>query len=180
MTEQPDDVSTAVDTSEPPSSDAPDDDIAGDDEQVVDMRGVRRLRAEAKKLRHQLRESEANRASENAKHAADRESDLARLAALEKAEIERAASAVLVDAEDLWRYVDEATQQTFNDEFGAIVADNVVEAAKKLAADRPHLAKPVVAPPPSAQPIEGLRPGASPESKPKPTSWAAAIHGRSS
>lgn len=152
------------------------DELAGDDEEPRDMAAVRRMRAENQRLRHRLREAEANRQSVEDSRAGD----LARLAALEKAEIERAASAVLVDAEDLWRYVDEATQQTFNDEFGAIVADNVVEAAKKLAADRPHLAKPVVAPPPSAQPIEGLRPGASPESKPKPTSWAAAIHGRSS
>ncbi len=48
--------------------------------------------------------------------------------------------------------------------------ETVVEAAKRLAAQRPHLAKPTADRPPSDRPIERLRPGASPETKPKPIS----------
>jgi hypothetical protein len=140
---------------------------AADDEAPTDMRGVRKLRNEAARLRHLLREEQANRAS-----------DLARLAAYEKAEVERAAGTVLVDPEDLWRHTDEATQAEFNDEFGSVIGDRVKEAAQAIAASRPHLAKPNIAPPPSKQPIEG-RSGASPELK-KPTTptWAQALHGR--
>ena len=73
-------------------------DELADDDAPADMRAVRRMRAENKKLRHRLRESEANRVSaEDA-----RAGDLARLAALEKREIEREAGAVLADPTDLW------------------------------------------------------------------------------
>lgn len=118
------------------------DDVADDDEAVVDMRAVRRLRNEAKRLRHLLREEQENRASEQ-KH---RESDLARLAAFEKRDVEREAAQVLIDAEDIWRHTDAETQQSFNDEFGEIVGDRVVEAAKRLASERPHLARREVGP----------------------------------
>lgn len=155
--EQPDDeVLTPVETS--------DDDDVDDDEPVTDMKGLRKLRNEAKRLRHLLRESEANRAS-----------DLARIAAYEKRAVEAAASAVLVDPTDLWVHTDEATQRSFNDEFGSITADRVVEAAKKLAAERPHLAK--TQRPPSNQPIESLRSGAMPAEDKKPATWYGAIHG---
>lgn len=148
-------------------------DELADDDAPADMRTVRRMRAEAKKLRHRLRESEANRVSEQEARAGD----LARLAELEKREVERAAGTVLIDPNDLWLHTDAKTQSEFNDEFGAIVGDRVVEAAKRLAAERPHLAKPNAERPPSDRPIEGLRPGASPESTPKPLSWSSAIHG---
>src|SRR6478752_7032326 len=81
-----------------------------DDEQVLDMAHVRKLRGENKRLRHLLRETEENRAS-----------DLARIATYERREAERAAATVLVDAEDIWRHTDEQTQASFNDEFGAII-----------------------------------------------------------
>ncbi len=127
----------------------------------------RKLRNENKRLRHLLRETEENRAS-----------DLARIAAFEKREVERQASALLIDPED-WRHTNAETQQTFNDEFGQIVGDRVVETAKRFAAQRPHLAKPNTAAPPSDRPLEGLRSGAMPsEEKPKPPSWASAIRGQ--
>ncbi len=61
-------------TPEPELVEQIDDDIADDNDEVLDMRGVRKLRNEAKRLRHLLREEQENRASEQ-KH---RESDLAR------------------------------------------------------------------------------------------------------
>jgi hypothetical protein len=154
------------------------DHVAGDDDEVTDMAAVRKLRNEAKRLRHLLREEQANRASEAAKHQAERESDLARIATYEKAEVERAAATVLVDPEDVWRHTSAEEQAAFNDEFGSIVGTNVVEVAKRLAAERPHLARPNTAPPPTARPIEGLRPGASPEPKTPPVpTWATALRG---
>ena len=132
------------------------------------MRGVRRLRAEAQRLRMRLRESEENRASEQA-------SALARIAAYEKAEAERVAGEILVDAEDLWVHTDAEAQRDWNDEFGQIVNAKVRAAAEAIAQARPHLAKPQR--PPSAQPVEGLRPGASPERKPAPASWSTVIRG---
>ena len=68
---------------------------------------IRKVNNEAHNLRTRLREVEEAR-----------ESDLARIAAYEKAEVERAAATVLVDPEDIWRHIDAATQETFNDEFG--------------------------------------------------------------
>jgi hypothetical protein len=87
------------------------DELADDDEQVTDMRGVRRLRSEAKRLRMLLREEQENRASEQA-------SALARIAEYERREVERAAAALLIDPQDVLRYTDEKTQAEFNDEFG--------------------------------------------------------------
>jgi hypothetical protein len=147
-------------------------DELADDDAPADMRAVRRMRAENKKLRHRLRESEANRATAEE----GRASDLARLAALEKREIEREASALLADPQDIWR-TDEATQQEFVDQqFGEVIPDAVRDAARLLIESKPHLARRAT-PPPSDRPVEGLRSGAAPETKPKPTSWAAAIRG---
>ena len=143
-----------------------------DDAPVENMKHVRKIRAQNQRMRHRLREAEANRQAAEEAH----ERDLAKLADLERREIERAAAEVLADPTDLLRFADEAEQQSFNDEFGSIVADNVVAAAHRLAAERPHLAKRAF-PPPTDQPVEGLKPGASPESKPKPTSWQTAIRG---
>jgi hypothetical protein len=76
-----------------PNEPAPEvDDLAADDDEVLHMRAVRKLRNENKRLRHLLRETEENRAT-----------DLARIAAFEKREVEREAAAVLVDPEDIWR-----------------------------------------------------------------------------
>ena len=147
-------------------------DTNNDDEQLVDMKQVRKLRNENARLRHRLKEVEASMGSE-------RESTLARLAAYEREAVERAAATTLIDGEDIWRYTDEATQAEFNDAFGAIVADNVVAAAKRVIAARPHLARPPSTPPPTDRPIESLRPGATPntgEKKPAP-SWHTALRG---
>ena len=144
-----------------------------DDAPVENMRHVRKLRAQNQRMRMKLRESESNRqAAEDARAA-----DLAKLATYEQQTIERAAGQVLADPADLMRLADEETVRNFNDEFGAIVEDNVVAAAHRLAAERPHLAKRAF-PPPSNQPVESLRPGASPEPKTAPVSWTTAIRGR--
>jgi hypothetical protein len=137
------------------------------DEQPLDMRGVRKLRNENKRLRHLLRETEENRAS-----------DLARIAGFEKREVEREASSLLVDPEDIWR-TDEATQQAFVDQqFGEVVGDRVREAAEAIITSKPHLARPPTARPPTDRPVEGLRSGAMPQEKPKPIGWASAIRGQ--
>jgi hypothetical protein len=144
---------------------------AADEDEVFDAKTVRKLRNECARLRVKLKEAEASMGSE-------RESNLARLAAYERDAVERAAATTLIDGEDIWRYTDEATQAEFNDEFGAIVSDNVVEAAKRVIAQRPHLARPQNTPPPTARPLEGLRPGASPPEQKKPApSWHTALRG---
>ena len=54
----------------------------------------------------------------------------------------------------------------------------IVAAAKALAAEKPHLARPNAAPPPSQRPIEGAPSGAThPQSKPAAPTWASAIRG---
>ena len=90
---------------------------------------------------------------------------------MQHAEVERIAGTVLIDPADVWRAAPDDQQ------FYDVTADKVIEAAKKLAAEKPHLAKPPTAPPPSNRPIEGLRSGARPE-EPTPTpTWADAIRG---
>ena len=85
--------------------------LADDDEEPKDMRAIRKMRAQNKRSRHRLRESDANRqAAEDA-----RSSDLARLAAYEQQAIERAAAQVLADPADLMRLADEETVRSFND-----------------------------------------------------------------
>ena len=139
---------------------------AADDEQVTDMRAVKRLRAENARLRHRLREAEENRGAAEA-----------RLDAMRRAEVERLAGEVLVDGSDLYRHgVDE--QALFDEEFGEIVPDAVRDAARAIAEQRPHLARPPQGKPPTDRPVEGLRPGASPEpAKPTAPSWAQALRG---
>ena len=148
-----------------PTTELEPDEPAGDDEQVLDMRAVRRLRTENQKLRHQLREAEENYGGA-----------AARLAAAERREIERElASSLLIDPQDIWRSDTEVQQSFVDEQFREVIPDAVRDAAEAIIAAKPHLAKST--PPPSSQPIEGLRPGASPAEKPKPTSWAAAIRG---
>jgi hypothetical protein len=87
------------------------DELADDDDAPIDVRTAKRLRSEARKLRHRLRESEANRqATEEA-----RAGDLARLANLERRAVEHTVEDVLADPSDLWLHTDEATQQSFVD-----------------------------------------------------------------
>jgi hypothetical protein len=67
----------------------------------------------------------------------------------------------------------------FLDEFGAVDQAKVTEAAQQLVAERPHLARPPQAPPPTDRPIEGLRRGASPDATPSAPSWQSFIRGHS-
>jgi hypothetical protein len=149
----------------PETADADDDTI---DDAVLDPRtkeALRKLRNENRSLRTRLRSTET-----------DYEAAATQLAAAQHAEVKRIAAEVLVDPSDLWRAGVDMT--TFvDDEFKSIVADRVVETAKALAAEKPHLAKPPTAPPPSNRPIESLRSGARPEEKPPAPTWATAIRG---
>ena len=136
-----------------------------DDDVPADTKTVRKLRHEAAGLRVRLKEAEA-----------DVERLVTQNAAMQHAEVERIAGEHLVDAQDIWRAQPDVAAY-YDDEFQSIVADRVVETAKALASEKPHLAKPNTAPPPSSRPIEGLRSGAMPETKPAPASWSAVIRG---
>ena len=97
----------------------------------------------------------------------------------QRAEVERIAGQVLIDPADVWRVNSDTSQAFIDAEFHKVSGDNVVEAAKALAASKPHLAKPPAGPPPSDRPIEGLRPGATPsDAKPVQPTWASALRGR--
>ncbi len=136
---------------------------------------LQKAQREAKNLRTRLHDTEARlRAVED-----NRASDLARLAAAEKRDVEREAAQVLLDAEDLWRHTDEATQQAFVDEqFHEIIPDRVREAAAAIIAQRPHLAKPpAVTAPPTDRPLESLKPAARAVEPARETSWARLLRG---
>lgn len=159
--ETPDDVA-AMDS-------APDDDVAAmpdDDEPVTNMKAFRQARAEAQQLRQRLHEVETTEAGNAAK-----------LAAYEKREIERAAAEVLVDPSDIWRLPAEAQQEWIDSEFGEVTASSVIESARALAADKPHLARPDTppTPPPTDRPIEKLRTGASPPDEKKTPTWSSVL-----
>jgi hypothetical protein len=139
---------------------------ADDDDAVLDMAAMRRVRREAAALRKRVHELES-----------DNERLITQQAAAERREIEREASSVLADPADIWR-TDEATQQAFVDaEFREIVPDAVRDAARLLTESKPHLARRAT-PPPTNQPVESLRPGASPQQESKPAAtWFGAIRG---
>ena len=142
-------------------------DNAGDDDEAPSD-ALRKARNEAKNLRARLRAKEA-----------DYEKLSTQLAAAQRRDAERVAAETLVDPQDLWLHTDAETQQSFVDEeFGAIAADNVVAAAKRVIAQRPHLAKPQAIRPPTDRPLESLRSGAMPAEEKKPTpSWHTALRG---
>ena len=139
------------------------------DDDALDPRtraALSKLRRENHSLRSRLHESE-----EQVGAAAARETQR------QRADIEAIAAEHLVEGQDIWRA--QPDMDAFIDEqFHEITRDRVVETAKQLASEKPHLARPNVSPPPSQQPIESLRPGASPEVKPKPTRGAGALRGR--
>lgn len=138
-----------------------------DDSEPMTLGEARKLRREHAGLRSRLKAAEA-----------DNERLITQQAAAERREIEREAASVLVDPQDIWLHTSAEEQQAFVDsEFHEISRDRVVDAARALAESKPHLARPVVTPPPTQQPVEGLRPGASPE-QPKPAAtWFGAIRG---
>ena len=127
-----------------------------DADQLFDLQAAKRLRAENQKLRHRLREAEANRQTAEEARAAS----LARAAAMERQLVEHEVSELLADPSDLWAHTDEATQQSWVDQqFGELVPDAVRDSARAIIESRPHLARRTAAPP-TARPIENLRPGA--------------------
>ena len=147
----------AVDTSapEPEADDGP-----------MTLAEAKKLRRENQSLRTRLHESE-----EQIGAAAARE------AARDRAEVERIAAEHLIDATDIWRAQPDLAAY-YDSEFHEITKDRVVETAKALAAEKPHLAKPNTAPPPTDRPIEGLRTGSAPEPKQESFSWSSALRGR--
>ena len=154
---QPDSLEPAPEPTEP-----------DDDDAVLDMAAARKLRNENRNLRQRLHAAETANA--------ELEGAATRLTALEHAEVERIAAQDLIDPSDLWSARPDL-QSFYDAEFGQIVPDKVREATQALIAAKPHLAKPNTAAPPSQQPLEGLRPGASPNlQQPTPT-WSSALRG---
>ena len=138
----------------------------GDDDEPIDMAAVRKIRREAANLRARMHELE-----EQLGAAAARET------ARDRAEVERIAGEHLVDPGDIWRAQPDLTAY-YDGEFHEITRDRVIETAMALAREKPHLARPQAAPPPTDRPLEGLRSGAAPEVKEQPISWSSALHGR--
>lgn len=163
MTIEPIDEPTSVEPVDDANASPPE--PVDDDEQVVDLKTVKKLRHEAAGLRVQLKEARAANA--------ELESAATRIAALERAEVERIASADLIDGSDIWS-VRPDLQEYYDAEFKQIQPDRVREATAALIAQKPHLAK-QVPPPPTQQPIESLRSGARPAEEPKPITWSSAL-----
>jgi hypothetical protein len=160
MSEQP------TPTGEEPTAPEPADDSVPDDA-PADMASLRKVRHEAATLRAQLREARSTIES--------LEGATARADALEHAEVERVAAEHLIDGSDIWRVDADTRQSFFDDEFHSLTRDRIVQAAKRLASEKPHLGRPPSGPPPSDRPIESLHPGASPEEKPVEVTWSSAL-----
>lgn len=143
-------------------SDAPDDAELDDRTRAY----VAKLKREAQGLRTKLRDAE-----EIAGAAAARETVHTR-----EAVAAAAAQAGLIDGNDL--FIAHPDPDPFLDEFHEVVGSKVAEAAEALLARKPYLGR-TRGTPPTQRPVEGLRPGASPEPKQDTTpSWSAALHGR--
>lgn len=134
------------------------------DDEVADLQTLRKVRREAASLRQRLHALET-----------EHEGTVTRLSAMEHAEVERIASEHLIDPTDVWRQQPDL-QSYYDEEFQQIVPDKVREATAAIIQSKPHLARPQR--PPTDQPVEGLKPGASPETKPKPVTWSSALRGR--
>lgn len=143
-------------------SDAPDDAELDDRTRAY----VAKLKREAQGLRTKLRDAE-----EIAGAAAARETVHTR-----EAVAAAAAQAGLIDGNDL--FIAHPDPNEFLDEqFREVVGDRVAEATKALLATKPYLGR-TRGTPPSDRPIEGLRPGASPQQQqPKTSTWSEALHG---
>lgn len=145
------------------------------DDEPMSLGEARKLRREHASLRQRLHEKD--------EQIRDKDEQLGAAAAVvsayQLAEVKRVAGEVLHDPDDLLAHQPDMTVY-FDAEFAGMVnADNVVEQAKELIRQRPHLGKPQTAPPPTDRPIESLRPGASPagEKTTAPT-WAQALRGQ--
>ena len=151
----------------PPLGEVPaaEDDVSDDELDPRTKAYVAKLRREAQSLRSKLRDAE-----EIAGAASARETVHTR-----EAVAQAAAAAGLIDGNDLFTV--HSPDEFVDEQFKEVVGDKVAEATRALLARKPYLGRPVGAPP-SQRPVEGLRPGASPEpQQEKATSWSAALHG---
>ena len=149
------------------------------DESMLDDRAkaaLQKARREARSLRERLHATEEQVGQLQSQVG----EQAAIVSAMQLAEIKRLAGDLLHDPDDLIAHQPDMSNY-FDEEFTGIVsADRVVEQAKELIRQRPHLGKPpqVAPPPPTDRPIEGLKPGATPDTKPSaPVGWSAVIHG---
>jgi len=90
---------------------------------------VAKLRTEAASYRRKLREAES-----------ERDAVRLRLDAIESREVERQAGERLADAGDIWRAG--VTIEDLRDDDGALDAERVRDAVKRVAADHPHWREP--------------------------------------
>jgi len=148
---------------EPTTPPEPVDDVV---DEPLTLAEARKLRRESAGLRRRLHDAEEQIGAEAARETAH-----------QRAEVERIAAEHLVDASDIWRAQPDLSAYC-DEEFHEITRDRVVETAKALAAEKPHLARPQqISPPPTSRPIEGLKSGAMPDEKPAPVGWSAVIRG---
>jgi hypothetical protein len=162
MTEPtPDNIEPDTVTPEPEPDDVNDDEL---DPRA--LAALQKLRRENQSLRSRLHEREEQVGAQAAREAVHH-----------KAVIEAAAAqAGFIDPSDFTlAYPDPAP--FLDEQFQDVVGDRVTEAARALLEQKPHLGRPVGAPP-TERPIEGLRSGAAPELKEKPISWSSALRGR--
>lgn len=151
--------------SAPAPNDAPVEPAADSLDLPQNLDQAKNLRSENRNLRQR-----AKAAEEGLEQAASR------LAAMQRAEVERLASEHLFDPTDVWRAGTELASYLTED--GTIDPDKVTEAAQAITSDKPHLTAPRKAPPPTDRPIEGLRVGASPNETPTQPTWSGAIGSR--
>jgi hypothetical protein len=121
---------------------------------------ARKLRSENKMLRERLHTAETA-----ATH----------LDNMRRAEVERLAGSELIDPADLWTAHPEVDGFLTDD--GTIDPQRVSEAAQAITTAKPHLSVDNKKPPrpPSDRPIEGLRPGAMPDTQTAQPTWADAL-----
>ncbi len=142
------------------------DDVSDDELDPRTRAAMQKLRRENQNLRTRLHESEEMVAGA-----------AARATVHHKAVIEAAAAAAgFIDPTD-FTLAHPDPSPFLDEQFETIVGDRVAEAAEALLEAKPHLRRPVGAPP-SQRPVEGLRPGASPEPRKAEVTWSSALRGR--
>ena len=160
---------TATWSQEPePAPDTADtsDDVADDELDPRTRAYVTKLKKEAQQQRARARDAEELVGAAAAREDVHTREQIA----------QAAAAAGLINGEDLF-LAHPDPNEFLDEQFKDVIGDRVAEAAKTLLERKPYLGRPVGAPP-SDRPLEGLRPGASPEPKPsKKPDWSAALHG---
>jgi hypothetical protein len=152
-------------TSSPAPTEAPVEQPQSDSLSLTEnLEAAKRLRSENKTQRERAKAAET-----------ELEATKAQLAAMRRTEVERLAGAELIDPADLWNAHADVAEFLTDD--GTIDAGLVNEAAQAITAAKPHLAaEKKTSPPPSDRPVEGLRSGATPDTRPSPApTWAEAI-----